>query len=130
MLDIQRRQTAAAAFAGLFIVLFSAPCNAQPSISVESEVKESVIAGSPDRFMEVRHVVIRGTNFEIGRAIGQIARENGVTVQPSTETAPKKRLWTSVHAWPFLPLDPIPRITLPTVLSGTHSMTRRSGAWR
>ena len=30
--------------------------------------QERVIAGGPKDFMEVRHVVLRGTNAEIGRA--------------------------------------------------------------
>jgi len=35
---------------------------------------EEVIAGGPDDYLEARHVVLRGTNREIGRAIGSIAR--------------------------------------------------------
>jgi len=35
---------------------------------------EEVIAGGPDDYLEARHVVLRGTNREIGRAIGNIAR--------------------------------------------------------
>ncbi len=35
---------------------------------------EKVIAGGPDDYLEARHVVLRGTNREIGRAIGNIAR--------------------------------------------------------
>ena len=36
---------------------------------------ETVIAGGgPDDYLEARHVIFRGTNREIGRAIGEIAR--------------------------------------------------------
>ena len=37
--------------------------------------EERVIAGSPSDSMEVRHLVLRGTNEEIGRALADIARE-------------------------------------------------------
>ena len=37
--------------------------------------QERVIAGGPKDFMEVRHVVLRGTNAEIGRALAMIDRE-------------------------------------------------------
>ena len=34
-----------------------------------------MIAGSPKDSLEVRHLVLRGTNEEIGRTLAQIARE-------------------------------------------------------
>src|SRR5687767_14157224 len=37
--------------------------------------EERVIAGSPSDSMEVRHLVLRGTNEEIGRALAEIAKE-------------------------------------------------------
>ena len=37
------------------------------------EQSEEVIARGPDDYLEARHVVLRGTNREIGRAIGNIA---------------------------------------------------------
>src|SRR5262245_41707115 len=37
--------------------------------------QELVIAGGPKDFMEVRHIVLRGTNEEIGLALATIARE-------------------------------------------------------
>ena len=46
------------------------------------ETKQTVIAGGgPDDYLEARHVVLRGTNFEIGGAIGEIARTE-FDVQP------------------------------------------------
>jgi len=37
--------------------------------------EERVIAGSPSDSLEVRHLVLRGTNEEIGKALAEIARE-------------------------------------------------------
>jgi hypothetical protein len=39
------------------------------------EFKEEVVAGGPDDFMEVRHLVLRGSNFEIGKKLAEIARD-------------------------------------------------------
>jgi hypothetical protein len=33
----------------------------------------NIVVGGTDSFMTVRHLVIRGTNFEIGRALGELA---------------------------------------------------------
>jgi hypothetical protein len=45
-----------------------------------------VVAGSPRDFMEVRHVVLRGTNEEIGRALATLARErHGVGPAPTDD---------------------------------------------
>ena len=39
------------------------------------DTRQTVIAGGgPDDYLEARHAVLRGTNREIGRAIGEIAR--------------------------------------------------------
>jgi len=37
--------------------------------------EDRVIAGGPDDSLEVRHLVLRGTNEQIGRALGEIAKE-------------------------------------------------------
>ncbi len=39
------------------------------------QTKETTIAGSPADFLEAKHVVLRGTNREIGRTIAEIARD-------------------------------------------------------
>ena len=39
------------------------------------QARETTVAGSPAEFMEVKHVVLRGTNREIGRSIAEIARD-------------------------------------------------------
>ena len=46
---------------------------AVPSTAQAPQFKETVIAGGPDKFAEVRHVVLEGTNFDIGKKIGELA---------------------------------------------------------
>src|SRR5207249_735661 len=38
-------------------------------------VQDKVVAGSPKDFMEVRHLVLKGSNEEIGRALASLAKE-------------------------------------------------------
>jgi predicted choloylglycine hydrolase len=44
--------------------------------------KETIVAGSQDKFAEVRHVVLKGSNYDIGRQIGEIAIRDGSVVRP------------------------------------------------
>jgi predicted choloylglycine hydrolase len=37
--------------------------------------QDEVVAGSPNDFLEVRHVVLKGTNLEIGRALAILAKD-------------------------------------------------------
>ena len=46
------------------------------------ERTESVIAGGPGDFVEVRHIVLRGSNFDIGRELAEIARKDGTKIEP------------------------------------------------
>lgn len=46
--------------------------------------QETVIAGGPDKFAEVRHVVLKGSNFEIGKVIGELAKRDGALITPSS----------------------------------------------
>lgn len=39
------------------------------------QFQETIVTGSPRDFMEARHLVLRGSNYEIGRKLGEIARE-------------------------------------------------------
>jgi predicted choloylglycine hydrolase len=41
---------------------------------------ETVIAGSPNDFMEVRHIVIKGTNLQIGKKIAEIVQKNNLII--------------------------------------------------
>ncbi len=54
-----------------------------PVAAQDLEYKETVIAGGPDKFAEVRHVVLKGSNFEIGKKIGEIAKKDGTPITPS-----------------------------------------------
>src|SRR5436190_11601207 len=48
--------------------------------------QERVIAGAPSESMEVRHLVLTGTNEEIGRALAEIGRERyGIKLPPATD---------------------------------------------
>jgi predicted choloylglycine hydrolase len=50
------------------------------------ESTETVIAGGPEKFVEVRHVVLKGSNFEIGKKIAELAKRDGVRIAPSKDT--------------------------------------------
>lgn len=73
-----KKRSGFAILLGLLLVIIVATCSGgiQPP-------KETVIAGGPDRFVEVRHVILRGSNFEIGRSIGEIAKKDGAQVTRS-----------------------------------------------
>jgi predicted choloylglycine hydrolase len=58
---------------------------ALPSAAQDLEYKETVIAGGPDKFAEVRHVVLKGSNFDIGKKIGELAKKNGTPIMPSDD---------------------------------------------
>jgi predicted choloylglycine hydrolase len=48
--------------------------------------QERIVAGSPDDFMMVRHIVLRGSNYAIGKKIGEILSENGESrILPSND---------------------------------------------
>ena len=59
---------------------------ALPAAGHDLKSKETVIAGGPDKFVEVRHVVLQGSNFEIGKKIGELAKRDGVRMTPSKDT--------------------------------------------
>ncbi len=48
--------------------------------------KETVVAGGPDHFLEVRHVVLKGSNYEMGRKIGEMARKANIVISPSGDS--------------------------------------------
>lgn len=66
----------------LISILLIPGCSGDKEKQPESESRdvepltgsEKVVAGGPDDFMEVRHIVMRGTNFQIGRKLANIAR--------------------------------------------------------
>jgi len=66
----------------LALVLFLIPLRAQEAVVRQ----DKVIAGGPKDALEVRHLVLRGTNEEIGKALATIAKERfGVAVDSSSD---------------------------------------------
>jgi predicted choloylglycine hydrolase len=74
-----KRRGPAAALALAFLCLAAGPS----AFAAGADFKSTVVAGGPHAFMEVRHVVILGTNEEIGRSLGEMAIRDGVKVAPS-----------------------------------------------
>jgi predicted choloylglycine hydrolase len=64
-------------------MLFLLGMVASSSIAQEIEYKETIIAGGPATFAEVRHVVLKGPNFEIGKKIGELAKKDGTVIASS-----------------------------------------------
>src|SRR5262245_15898464 len=53
---------------------------------VSAIVRDAVVAGGPKDFMEVRHLVLKGSNEAIGKALATIAIDRyGVKPAPSTD---------------------------------------------
>jgi len=48
------------------------------------DFQEKVVAGSPDHFMEVRYVVLKGSNYTIGKNIAKIAQKHNIHKRPSS----------------------------------------------
>jgi predicted choloylglycine hydrolase len=63
---------------GFFVLTLAAV-----TYAVASSYEQRVVAGSPDHFMMVRHVVLRGSNYDIGKMIGELVSEND-NVRPAT----------------------------------------------
>lgn len=57
----------------IMVAVFVSLSHAEP----DPICREKVVAGGADKFMEVKHVFIKGTNYEIGKKIGEIAAEFG-----------------------------------------------------
>jgi len=76
------RKFVASAYIALALILIPP---ALPATAQEPKYTETVIAGGPDKFVEVRHVVLKGSNFEIGRKIGEMAKREGTPIAPSND---------------------------------------------
>src|SRR6185436_17507018 len=72
---------------GLVLLLSLTVAGCVASAESSSVVQEDrVIAGGPADSLEVRHLVLRGTNEDIGRALTEIAMERyGVRPEPAKE---------------------------------------------
>jgi len=65
--------------------------NAPPRAELPALRKDEVVAGSPGDFMEVCHVVLAGSDFEIGRALGTLAKERYASVPTKAEDPVRAR---------------------------------------
>jgi hypothetical protein len=72
---------------GLILALTTTNCLTSTA-SDRTVQQDRVIAGGPSQSLEVRHLVLRGTNEQIGRALAEIGKERyGVRVEPATDPA-------------------------------------------
>ena len=76
------RKLVASSYVALALLLIPP---ALPATAQDLKYTETVIAGGPDKFMEVRHVVLKGSNFEIGKRTGEIAKKDGTPITPSND---------------------------------------------
>jgi len=70
----------AAALGGMFLLLVIVGMagggpRPEPAASGDALIRDEVVAGGPRDFLEVRHLVLKGSNREIGRALAAIARK-------------------------------------------------------
>src|SRR5262249_27114567 len=57
--------------------------------------EDRVIAGGPTKSLEVRHLVLRGSNEQIGRALAEIARQRyGVRLERATNPERERAMRT------------------------------------
>lgn len=49
------------------------------------EFTDKVIAGGPKSYMEVHHVLLKGSNFDIGRKIAEIAKASGIKIESDVD---------------------------------------------
>src|SRR5262245_11645825 len=77
----------ARAIPALALALFVWGAASPPATASNDVVQEDrVIAGGPDKSLEVRHLVLRGTNEQIGRALAEIGMERyGVRLERATD---------------------------------------------
>lgn len=71
-------RTRVIAATGLLIaggLLLLVPSTTIPAADISCE--EEIVAGSPDHFMTVRHVVLKGSDYAIGKQLGEIVSLNG-----------------------------------------------------
>ena len=66
---------AVTAFLFLFAAVVPAYCVA--------EFTEQVVLGGPENFVEVRHVVIKGSNYYIGQKLGELALNMNIELSPA-----------------------------------------------
>lgn len=55
----------------------------QSNSSQELYWRETIVAGAPHQFMEVHHILLKGSNYAIGKKIAEIARANHIHLTPT-----------------------------------------------
>lgn len=71
------------AFGLLLTLTSSIAAKSTPTKVIQTD---SIIAGGPDKSLEVRHLVLRGTNEQIGQALAELGKERyGVQLEPATD---------------------------------------------
>lgn len=55
-------------------------------VSAQVEFQEHVVAGTESDFMMVKHYKIKGTNFEIGKKIAEIAKQMHLSLNPHSDS--------------------------------------------
>jgi len=69
----------------MLILLSPLALRAQDSKEPFSYPNSSIVVGSTSDFMMVQHVVLRGSNLEIGQQMASFARANGITITPAKD---------------------------------------------
>ncbi len=69
----------------LVIIFLSAGLSGEYEKSGDIYAKETIAAGSKNDFMLVKHVVIKGSNYEIGKKIAEFAIRDGIKIFPLGE---------------------------------------------
>jgi hypothetical protein len=67
-----------------------------PGASKTAIQQDRVVAGSPTEFQEVRHLVLKGTNYEIGQALATLGRER-FQLKPTPASDPERAHPAQVH---------------------------------
>jgi hypothetical protein len=64
----------------LLTILFV--CTAFAPAYGDTRFTERIVVGGPDQFVEVRHIVIEGSNYFIGKKLGEFALRMGIQLRP------------------------------------------------
>jgi hypothetical protein len=90
---MSKRMSSGLAGGGLVIVAVSGWLAARDSPSNKKAIlQDRVVAGSPTDFMEVRHLVLQGTNEDIGRALATLGRERFQLKSPAANDQLRNRV--------------------------------------
>jgi hypothetical protein len=75
------------------VLLFSSLAFLSAAAADKVVQEDRVIAGGPTKSLEVRHLVLRGTNQQIGKALAEIAKERyGTRLEPAKDPARQRAM--------------------------------------